>query len=92
MTVLFVLGLCVWAIVLTYSLPSAMSAFGRTPRKGDPMRAGVAVVAVIFVAGSLRWLVAPDSEGILSAIFVLVIGAGFFVLWLMRSYGRGPNV
>lgn len=92
MTALFVVAGAIWTAVLIYALPGALSAFGKAPRRGDPMRAGVACVAVMVLSGAIRWLFAPDDMSLLAAVFVLVCGTGCFVLILMRAYGRGGIV
>lgn len=92
MTALFVTGGLIWLAVLIYALPGAVSAFSKNPRRGDAMRAGVAAVAILIVAGSLRYLFAPHSQSYLIALFVYLCGVGCFVLWLMHTYGRGGRV
>jgi hypothetical protein len=92
MTALFILAGIIWACVLVYALPGALSAFGRSPRRGDPMRAGVACIALMVLSGAMRWLLAPDDLSLLAAVFVLVCCTGVFVLILMRTYGRGGHV
>lgn len=89
---LFILALLIWAAALVYALPGALGAFGKQPRRGDAMRAGVAAVAAMVVFGSLLRLLVPDSQSLIAALFVYVSGVGCFVLWLMRSYGRGGHV
>ena len=91
MTALFLVALLIWSAVLIYALPGALAAFGRSPRHGDPMRAGVAVVAIVFLCGSLLRLFAVTDETIIAGLFVAVIGTGLFVMWLMKTYGRGGH-
>jgi len=92
MTALFVAALVIWTGAFIYALPGAVSAFGKRPRRGDAMRAGVAAVAFMVMFGALVRLFAPASQSLIAALFVFVCGVGGFVLWLMRSYGRGGYV
>lgn len=92
MVALYILAILIWGAALIYAAPGAVSSFGRSPRRGDPMRLGVAMVAITILLGSLRWLLAPESESLLAVVFVLACGTGCFVLRLMRAYGRGGRV
>lgn len=92
MTALFIIAGLIWAVAFVYALPGALAAFGKRPRIGDAMRVGVAATSLMVMFGAARYLFAPDSQSLIAALFVYVIGVGCFVLWLMRIYGRGRYV
>ncbi len=92
MTPLIILNIAAWGLLLAYMLRfGAWAAVrGKSPRHGDPMRLGVAAVALVMLGFFLRRLIAPDSEIAfmsLAALSVLVAG---YVARLARVYGRGP--
>lgn len=93
MKALFIIGALSWLPAWLYSGWTVLQTLsGRPVRRGDPMRLGVFVIATIFVLGSLRWVIMPDSRTALAGIFILLIAAGIYTLHLMRVYGRGEPV
>lgn len=93
MALLFMIGGLIWLSALLYAAPAVWQMLtGKPVHRGDPVRLAVFITAVVIVAGCLRWLFAPESMQILAAIFVLLIADGFYILHLMRSYGRGERL
>jgi hypothetical protein len=50
---------------------------------------GVFATSIMFVAGNVRWLVAPTDMTSLAMIFTLSVIDALYILKLMRAYGRG---
>lgn len=90
LTALFLCALVVWSAVLFYAGKSFLAMLtGKPVHRGDPMRIGVFATSILFVAGSIRWLVAPTDMTSLATIFVLSVIDAIYIFHLMRSYGRG---
>jgi hypothetical protein len=90
LTGLFYAALVVWSCVMLYAGSSFWKTISGSPvHRGDPMRIGVFATSIIFVAGTIRWIVAPADMTSLSAIFTLSIIDALYILKLMRAYGRG---
>lgn len=86
-------ALIVWLAALIYATPGAWAAaFKNSQRRGDPMRLAVWLVSAIMVFGNGRWLFAPLSETLWKAILVVAILTAIYVVFLMRSYGRGALI
>lgn len=93
LTGLFIAALVVWSAVLLYAGKSFWTMISNRPvHRGDPMRIGVFATSILFVAGSIRWLVAPDDMLSLSMIFTLSVIDALYILRLLRAYGRGGPV
>lgn len=92
MIALRLLNLLAWGGLLIYMLPGALGALGSQPRRGDAMRLGTGLVALIVCGFTARWFVAPDNMLLHQALYVLSIGVALFVAWLGRAYGRGGHV
>lgn len=93
LTALRVLNLFIWSGLLIYMAPGALHAItGRDVRRGDPMRLGVGAVCIVMILGNLRWLVAPDSEAMFAAMYVLSAVVGLYIARLAGAYGRGPKL
>jgi hypothetical protein len=93
LTALRILNIAIWTGLLAYMLPAARSAVtGRDTRRGDPMRLGVASVCLVIILGNIRWLIAPDSQPLFLALYVLTAIVGVYKIILARTYGRGPRL
>lgn len=93
MTPFWIANVAVWTIALLIALRGAVVAAIRrkgTVRRGDPMRLGTFLVASLFIAYPLRWLLAADNVQLWKAISVVGVATGCYVIRLMDSYGRGP--
>lgn len=91
MTELRILNLLIWSALLLYMAPGASHAVsGKDVRRGDPMRLGVGAVCLVMILGNLRWLMAPDSDALFAAVYVLNALVGAYLFRLAKSYGRGP--
>ena len=89
--VLRLIALAVWAALFVYMVPGARAAIkGKDLRRGDPMRLGVAIICLVMILGNLRWLLAPESDELFAAVYVLSIIAGAHTFKLAMVYGRGP--
>ncbi len=94
MTALIIANICAWGSLLVYMLlRGAWAALrGKAPRHGDPMRVGVAAVAVVMLGFFVRRLVAPNSDLAFNSLAVLSILVAAYVASLARTYGRGPKL
>lgn len=93
LNILRVLNVAVWTGLLLYMLPGAKSAItGRDIRRGDPMRLGVSFVCLVMIGGNLRFLLAPDSDGLWLALYVMSAAVGLYIARLGKAYGRGPRI
>jgi hypothetical protein len=98
MTTLFwfwVVTFTAWGLVMIVSAKGAWAAaFGGRDdvRQGDPMRLATFLVASLFVAHNLRWLLVPGNLSFMKAIYVVSILVAFYVFKLMFAYGRGDFV
>lgn len=93
LTALRILNILVWGGLLIYMLPGARSAWhGRDIRRADPWRLSVAAVCFLIILGNLRWLFAPDSDALLTAVSLLSILVGIYKIKLAHAYGRGPRL
>lgn len=93
MTALRVLNVAIWAGLLAYMVPGAWCAIrNREVRRGDPMRLGVACVCLIIIGGNLRFLLAPDSDALWIALYVMSAAVGLYIARLATAYGRGPKI
>lgn len=93
LTLLRILNLLIWSGLLLYMLPGAKSAImGRDTRRGDPMRLGLSFVCLVIIGGNLRFLLAPDSDGLWMAIYLLSAAVGLYLIRLGNAYGRGPRL
>lgn len=61
-------------------------------RRGDPMRVGVAGVAIVMILANFRWLLAAENDLLFAVIYLLNAGVGLFMISLARTYGRGPRI
>lgn len=93
MTPLRILNTVVWGVMAIYMLQGAWSAmFGPDTRRGDPMRLGCLLTAIVMVGFNIRWLFWPDAMVTWQALYVLSAGTGLYIIWLAHAYGRGPRV
>jgi hypothetical protein len=81
LTALRIINVAVWSVLL-----------GKDVRRGDPMRLGVAGVCLVIILGNLRWLLAPDNDGLFIAIYLLSALVGTYIIRLGMAYGRGPRL
>ncbi len=93
MTPLIILNVIAWGALLIYMIPGAWSAArGMAARRGDPMRLGVAIVALLMSSFFLRRLLAPGSDVAFNILSVLSIVTACYIAFLAHAYGRGPRL
>ncbi|MFS0737563.1 hypothetical protein ABC347_10980 [Sphingomonas sp. 1P06PA] len=56
------------------------------------MRLACLATALVMLGFVLRWLLAPDSDLLWKALYILCALDGVYILTLGRAYGRGPRV
>lgn len=92
MLILRLATIAVWGFVILYMSPAVWSLMRGRARRSDPSRLAWFCIGWVQVLGTLRWFLAPDSEELWQAVYVLLIGVGLYVPLVSRSYGRGPHV
>lgn len=93
MTELRVLNLILWLAVIVYMAPGAYAAAtGNGVRRGDPMRLGCLVTAIVMAGFNARWLLFPDSTTLWAMLYVLSAADAVYIAILARTYGRGSHV
>jgi hypothetical protein len=93
MTILLALNIVGWFALLLWMVPASYNAvFGKTLRRGDPMRLSVLTVSSVMLGFCARRLFIPESDFALKALYVLNLAVVIHIAFLARAYGRGPNV
>lgn len=93
LTALRIANLLIWGFLFLYVLRGASHAVsGKETRRGDPMRLSIASVCIIMILGNIRWLMAPEDQGLFAVIYVLSAIVGIYKIVLARTYGRGPKL
>lgn len=79
-----------WSAVAIFMASGAWAvAARRNVRRGDPMRLACFTTALLFIAYSIRALLASENEWIWSALHLLSAVDAMLIIALGRTYGRG---
>ena len=93
MTLLRIANVIAWGLLFAYMIPGAWEAAkGHATRLGDPLRLGVATVALLMVGLHGRWLLIPDNDAVWMSLYVMSILTAGYVAYLAHAYGRGPRI
>lgn len=93
LTVLRVLNILIWGALFAFVVGGAWTAIrGKDVRRSDPWRLGVAAVSAFIILGNLRWILAPDSDALFRAIYMMGAIVGLYKIYLVCTYGRGPKL
>lgn len=91
LTCLRLVSIAAWALVAGCLGGSAYRAIRGRTFAYDNFRAGFFFVALLMIGFNLRWLLAPDDQGVWLALYALSALVAFFVLKVVRAHGKGGN-